>query len=109
PSAKLHGVEGALVAVIFPPRPSTTQSVNVPPMSTPTSKLEAEPATPPPFLSENGSVFVSRPTEKEECDEAAIGGNDRSRNHGLGDVGESCARGISRGRVRRRAAPASRA
>src|SRR5438094_465203 len=41
PSAKLPGVEGALVAVMPPPRPSTTQSVNVPPMSTPTSKLDA--------------------------------------------------------------------
>ncbi len=36
PSAKLPGVEGALVAVMRPERSSTTQSVNVPPMSTPT-------------------------------------------------------------------------
>ena len=50
PSAKLPGVEGALVAVIPPPRPSTTQSVNVPPMSTPTSRFEPGPTTPPPFF-----------------------------------------------------------
>src|SRR5439155_22545982 len=55
----------ALVAVIRPARSSTTQSVNVPPMSTPTSKFEAGPATSPPFLSENGSVFAGGPTEKE--------------------------------------------
>jgi hypothetical protein len=36
PSAKLPGVEAALVAVTRPARSSTTQSVNVPPMSTPT-------------------------------------------------------------------------
>ncbi len=52
PSAKLSGVEGAFVAVIAPSRPSTTQSVKVPPMSTPTSKLEAEPGTAPPRIFE---------------------------------------------------------
>src|SRR6266545_1802359 len=36
PSAKSAGVEGALVAVMRPERSSATQSVNVPPMSTPT-------------------------------------------------------------------------
>jgi hypothetical protein len=36
PSAKLPGVEAALVAVMPPLRSSTTQSVKVPPMSTPT-------------------------------------------------------------------------
>src|ERR1700681_201171 len=39
PSAKFSGVDGDLVAVILPPRSSTTQSVNVPPMSTPTRRL----------------------------------------------------------------------
>src|SRR5437899_8125610 len=67
PSAKLPGVEGALVAVMRPERSSATQSVNVPPMSTPTSKFDARTVTPPPFLSEHGSVFVSGPTEKEEA------------------------------------------
>src|SRR5262252_5929928 len=36
PSAKSRGVEEALVAVMRPERSSTTQSVKVPPMSTPT-------------------------------------------------------------------------
>src|ERR1700687_578642 len=39
PSAKFSGVDGDLVAVILPARSSTTQSVNVPPMSTPTRRL----------------------------------------------------------------------
>src|ERR1700694_2201622 len=39
PSAKFSGVDGDLVAVIPPPRSSTTQSVKVPPMSTPTRRL----------------------------------------------------------------------
>src|SRR5581483_9643382 len=38
PSAKLGGVEEDLVAVMRPSRSSTTQSVKVPPMSTPTRK-----------------------------------------------------------------------
>ena len=39
PSAKSRGVEEALVAVMRPARSSTTQSVNVPPISTPTRRL----------------------------------------------------------------------
>src|ERR1700693_2019667 len=39
PPAKFSGVDGDLVAVIRPPRSSATQSVNVPPMSTPTRRL----------------------------------------------------------------------
>src|SRR5215472_18944246 len=38
PSAKFPGVEGHFVAVMRPRSSSTTQSVNVPPMSTPTSR-----------------------------------------------------------------------
>jgi hypothetical protein len=36
PPAKFPGVEAALVAVMLPARSRTTQSVKVPPMSTPT-------------------------------------------------------------------------
>jgi len=36
PSAKFAGVDAAFVAVTRPLRSRTTQSVNVPPMSTPT-------------------------------------------------------------------------
>jgi len=52
PAEKLPGVDGALVAVMQPSAPSTTQSVNVPPMSTPTRK----PATRSPL-----TKYIRRP------------------------------------------------
>src|SRR6266480_2912681 len=42
PSAKSPGVDGDLVAMIRPRRSSATQSVNVPPMSTPTRRLATD-------------------------------------------------------------------
>src|SRR5215831_18784893 len=42
PSAKFSGVDGHLVAVMRPLASSTTQSVKVPPMSTPTSRLAGD-------------------------------------------------------------------